>query len=146
MALRIFLAGIMQGSHLGQSLHDQTYRGKLKELLVQYLPGAEIYDPLADHANSLEYGEDVGRDVFARHIQMCAEYDVVLAYLPQASMGTAIEMWQAWQRGRVVLTISPLIHNWVVRFCSHQVYPDLEAFERAVRAGDVANILAEARE
>ena len=51
--MRLFLAGIMQGSHLGQVLHRQGYRPRLKQLLADHLPDAEVYDPLADHQDSV---------------------------------------------------------------------------------------------
>jgi len=143
--MKIFLAGIMQGSHRGALLHDQQYRGAFKELLSAHLPEAEIYDPLADHANSLEYGEQRGREVFFDHLRLCREVDVVLAFAPEASMGTAIEMWEAYRHGRAVLTISPLAHNWVVKFLSHEVYADLHAFEQALVTGEVAQRIAELR-
>jgi hypothetical protein len=143
MAMRFFLAGIMQGSHLGSVLHKQDYRTHLKTLLAANFPGCEIYDPLADHMQSLDYNDDTARDVFYYHNRMCREVDVVIAFVPEASMGTAIEMWEAHEHGRgVVLTISPLLHNWAIKYCSHAVYPDLEAFERAVQSGEIANLLA----
>ncbi len=141
--MRVFLAGIMQGSHLGAVLHNQQYRQRLSELLLRYLPQAEVYDPLADHGNSLEYDEAQGRGVFFHHTQLAAEVDVVVAVVPEATMGTAIEMWQAYQASRAVLTISPLAHNWVVRFLSHEVYADVEAFERALADGRVTRRLTE---
>lgn len=140
--MRIFLAGIMQGSHLGAVLHNQDYRGRLKQLLAEQFPTAEIYDPLADHALSLDYDDERGRSVFLHHNRMCSEVDVLIAFVPQASMGTAIEMWEAARHGRVVLTISPLEHNWAVKFLSHAVYADMEAFERALLAGEVAELIA----
>lgn len=143
--MRIFLAGIMQGSHLGAVLHNQDYRGRLKQLLIEHLPQADIYDPLADHASSLDYDADQGRNVFMYHNQMCCEVDVLIAFVPQASMGTAIEMWEAARHGRVVLTISPLDLNWAVKFLSHAIYSDLEAFERALLAGQVSELIAKVR-
>jgi hypothetical protein len=144
--MRIFLAGIMQGSHLTLALHDQRYRGEIKDLLVRRLPEAEVYDPLADHANSLEYGEDRGREVFFHHIRLCREVDLVLAFVPQASMGTAIEMWEAHQAGRAVIAVSPLAHNWAVRFLSHAVYRDLAEFEAALASGEVERRVREVLE
>ncbi len=85
--MRFFLAGIMQGSHLAATLHHQGYRDRLKQLIRQHLPEAEIYDPLADHGRSLDYDETQGRSVFFHHCQMCQEVDVLLAYVPEASMG-----------------------------------------------------------
>ncbi|MBX7075547.1 MAG: hypothetical protein K1X71_20590 [Pirellulales bacterium] len=141
--MRIFLAGIMQGSHLGAVIHNQDYRARLKQLLAEHLPNAEIYDPLSDHGNSLEYDDHQGRSVFFYHCRLTSEVDVVLCYLPEASMGTGIEMWQAYQHGRAVLTISPLKHNWVIRFLSHEIYADLDEFAAALASGKVARRLAE---
>ena len=141
--MRFFLAGIMQGSHLRAVLHKQDYRTRLKSLLAANFPGCEIYDPLADHAQSLDYNDDIARGVFYHHNRMCREVDVVIAFVPEASMGTAIEMWEAHEHGRgVVLTISPLVHNWAIKYCSHAVYRDLEEFERAVQSGEVEKLLA----
>ena len=75
-----------------------------------HFPQAEVYDPLAQHADSLGY--DVQRrddSVFFHHNRMCREVDVLLAFVPEASMGTAIEgCGRAYQHGAVVITISPL--------------------------------------
>jgi hypothetical protein len=143
--MRFFLAGIMQGSHLGAVLHHQGYRQRMIDLVARHFPAAKIYDPLADHGNSLAYTDDFGREVFFRHNRMCGEVDVVVAFVPEASMGTAIEMWEAWRHGRVVIAVSPLAHNWTIRFCSHAVYPDIESFERALAEGQVARVIEEAR-
>lgn len=143
--MRIFLAGIMQGSHLGSAMHNQDYRARLKRLLEEHLPDAEVYDPLADHANSLTYDEERGREVFWRHNELCGQVDVVLAFVPEASMGTAIEMWEAWRHGRIVVCISPLKHNWAVRFLSHELYADVAQFEQALSSGSLAARLSERR-
>lgn len=141
--MRIFLAGIMQGSHLAAVLHRQDYRSRLKELLRTYLPEADVYDPLADHANSLDYDEEEGRKTFFYHNRLCREVDVVVAFVPEASMGTAIEIWEAHQHGRTVVTISPLVHNWAIRFLSHIVYKNVEDFEAALASGQLAATLAD---
>jgi hypothetical protein len=144
MAMRFFLAGIMQGSQLAAVLHNQDYRGRLRSLLMQRFPDCEVYDPLANHGQSLAYDSDTARSVFYQHNRMCREVDVVIAFVPEASMGTAIEMWEAHEHGRaLVLTISPLEHNWAIKFCSHAVYADLEAFEAAVRQGEIEKLLAQ---
>ena len=62
----------------------------------------------------------------------------MLAFVPEASMGTAIEMWEAHQHGRAVITISPMKHNWAVKFLSHELYADLDEFETAIRNGRMA--------
>jgi hypothetical protein len=141
--MRFFLAGIMQGSHLAAILHHQDYRGHIRRMVETHFPGAEVYDPLADHADSLNYDERRGREVFFHHNQLCREVDVVLAFVPEASMGTAIEMWEAYQNGRAVIAISPLKHNWAVRFLSHEIYDDVDEFEQALFSGRVAERLRE---
>ena len=141
--MRFFLAGIMQGSHTEAVLHAQDYRQQFKRLLQSRFPTAEVYDPLTDHSNSLTYDDATGRTVFFGHNQMCREVDVLFAFVPEASMGTAIEMWEAYQHGAAVITISPLRHNWAVKFLSHTVYNDVAEFEAALESGEVARRIAE---
>jgi hypothetical protein len=141
--MRFFLAGIMQGSHLAATIHPQGYRGHLRQLIERHIPGAEVYDPLAEHGDSLTYDDAQGRRVFFNHCELCREVDVVLAFAPEASMGTAIEMWEAHQQGRVVITVSPMSHNWVVRFLSHEVYPNVESLEASLASGELARRLTE---
>ncbi len=138
---RAFLAGVMQGSMVEKGLVGQDYRAQIKSLFQQYLPEVDLYDPLADHKNSLDYDRRTGRDVFFHHNKMCQTVDLLVAYLPQASMGTAIEMWEAYQHGAIVVSISPMKHNWVVKFLSHRIYPDLEAFAAAVAGGEIRDLL-----
>jgi len=90
----------------------------------------------------VEYDEQRGREVFFGHNQMCREVDVLVAFVPEASMGTAIEMWEAYKNGRTVVTISPLQHNWSVKFLSHLRYLDLGQFAAALESGDFAERLA----
>jgi hypothetical protein len=148
--MRIFIAGIMQGSHAKAAIHSQDYRARIDSLLRIAFPAAEIYDPRANHKKSLGYKEATGREVFFGHNLMCREVDVLLAYLPEASMGTAIEMWEAYQHGAAVVSISPLKHNWAVKFLSHVLYEDLEQFEAAVEDGtlreQVAGVLKDGRQ
>ena len=143
--MKIFLAGIMQGSRREEAMHDQDYRPRLKELIEAHLPDAQVYCPLQTHPGSFGYSYARGRDVFMHHNRMAAECDVLVAYLPEASMGTAVEMWEAHRTGRVVLTISPLTKNWVVKYLSDRIYPTLEAFQRGLHSGEVAEAVAEKR-
>ncbi|NLS92997.1 MAG: hypothetical protein GXX96_12650 [Planctomycetaceae bacterium] len=140
--MRFFLAGIMQGSLTELTLHAQDYRGHLKRLIEAHFPEADVYDPLADHADSIRYDDTTGRDVFFGHNFMCREVDVLIAFVPEASMGTAIEMWEAHQHGAAVFTISPMIHNWAVKFLSHEIYATLEACEAAVADGRMRRQIA----
>jgi hypothetical protein len=143
--MRIFLAGIMQGSHVEARLHGQDYRAHIQQLILEHVPDAVVYDPRADHANSIGYDDPTGRAVFLHHNRMCREVDVLLAYLPEASMGTAIEMWEAHRHGVAVITISPMKHNWAVKFLSHELYADVEEFQAALSSGRLVRRIREIR-
>jgi len=143
--MRFFLAGIMQGSHTAAKCHGQEYRAHLAQLIERHFPGAEVYDPHAKHKTSLGYDHETGRDVFFRHNRMCREVDVLVAFVPEASMGTAIEMWEAHQHGAAVITISPLHRNWAVKFLSHSLYADIPSFEAALESGEVARRIEEVK-
>ena len=141
--MRFFLAGIMQGSNRGDTLEQQDYRGQLRKLLKEHFQGCEIYDPLQGNEGSLEYDDEMARATFVGHNHMCREVDVVVAYVPEASMGTAIEMWEAYSHGKAVISISPLVRNWVIRLCSHYVCADLAAFEAALSSQQIQQIISE---
>jgi hypothetical protein len=44
-----------------------------------------------------------------------------------------------------VIAISPLAHNWAVRFLSHAIYRDEQEFEAALRQGEVARCIEDVR-
>ena len=137
--MRFFLAGIMQGSHTAAAMHAQDYRQRIAKLIAAHFPDAEIYDPRLQHPDSLGYGKATGREVFFHHNRMCREVNVLLAFVPEASMGTAIEMWEARINTRAaVVAISPLKHNWAVKFLSHALYADEAEFVAALESGQSA--------
>jgi nucleoside 2-deoxyribosyltransferase len=142
--MRVFLAGIMQGSNNHDGVHAQDYRAYLADLLRTHLPGVEVFDPWAVYPDSPSYPDERVQTVLVANIQEAAACDLVIAYLPQASMGTALEMWEAWRAGVPVIAISPLAANWVVRTCAAQRFDTLEAFAGALRAGAVAGLTAPA--
>ena len=144
--MRFFIAGIMQGSHTAAKIHNQDYRQRITQSVRAHFPAADIYDPLAQHKGSLGYDKPTGREVFFRHNLMCRQIDVLLAFVPEASMGTAIEMWEAYQHGAAVISISPLQHNWAVKFLSHAIYADEAEFEAALASGELKRRIAEARQ
>lgn len=133
--MRIFLSGIIQGSRRGKDIHTQDYRSALKDVLRRHAPEAELVCPIDLHPNSVDYDEAQARETFDDMVRLAAEADVVVAYLPEASMGSAVEMWTAYQRGVPILTISPLAENWVIKLASRQVFPTLADFEAFLAAG-----------
>lgn len=136
----------MQGSYREIRLHPQVYRIRLKKILEESVPDADVYDPFASHQNSVSYSDEVGKKVFLGHNYLCREMDVILAFVPEASMGTAIEIWEGSQHGAVVFTVTPLRTNWAVKFLSHKLYDSLEALEASIRSGEFVRLVAEFRE
>ncbi|MFZ2361481.1 MAG: hypothetical protein WA040_19215 [Anaerolineae bacterium] len=140
--MRVFLAGIMQGSNDHDGVHAQGYRAYLAGLLRGHVPGVEVFDPWAVYPDSPSYPDEQVRAVLVANIQEAAASDLVIAYLPQASMGTALEMWEAWRAGVPVIAISPLAANWVVRTCAVQRFATLEEFAAVLQAGALAGLTA----
>jgi hypothetical protein len=133
--MRIFLAGIMQGSRREKGMASQDYRSHLTQLLRQHLDGVEIVDPFALHPESVGYSFEEGRRTLIDLAEEAGRSDVVVAFVPEASMGTALEMWQAYRNQRIIFTISPLSENWVIKFLSTRVFDDVDQFEEFVASG-----------
>lgn len=126
--MRFFVAGIMQGSRRDEDICDQDYRTSIREIILRRYPDAEVICPFELYPDSVGYGYERGRQTFLELLDRATEADVLVAYLPEASMGTAIEMWQAYSAGARILTISPMSDNWVVKFLSHRVFDSIEPF------------------
>jgi hypothetical protein len=140
--LRFFISGIMQGSRSDVDIHDQSYRVAIGAAIRARFTEAEIIDPIELHPDAgLNYGPEEAKRALLELAEEAAQADVLIAYLPEASMGTAVEMWQAYRAGKPILTISPLAENWVVKFLSTRVFPSLEAFESFVAEGELEKLL-----
>ncbi len=61
---------------------------------------------------------------------MCEASDCMIAFLPEASMGTAVEMWECNKKGVPVWSITPMKQNWVVKFLSTEIFESLDEFEK----------------
>lgn len=138
--LTVFLAGIIQGS-LPDTIHKQEYRSEIASLVQTRLPHATVFDPFAEHPDSLAYDPDKGRDVFFDLMDRAGRADIVFAFLPEASMGTAIEIWNAFHYGAVVIAVTPLSENWVVRFLADAIVPDIDALREFLQSGRLEEIL-----
>jgi nucleoside 2-deoxyribosyltransferase len=73
-------------------------------------------------------------------IEEAERADVVIAYLPEASMGTALEIWAAYERGIPIISISPMVENWVVKFLSTWLFPTIEDFASFLTNGGAMEI------
>lgn len=133
--LKIFLAGIMQGSCREPRIHNQEYRLRLKKVLEETLVEADVYCPFQNHPRSLGYAKGRMREVFFEHIEKASHADIIVAYLPEASMGSAIEIWEAFRKDKIILTISPLKENWVIKTLATRNFLSIDEFENFLRAG-----------
>lgn len=137
--MNIFLAGIIQGS-LPDSIEKQDYRGPILEALGKAFPDADIYDPIAEFPDSLEFTDERSEEVFFHLMKTAGESDLIVAYVPSASMGTAIEIWNAYNAGKPVVVISPLSLNWVIRFCADQICEDIDDFVKFAGSGGLKDL------
>jgi len=104
-----------------------------------------VFDPFENHNNSVDYSDDQARDTFFNHLEMIKSSDLMIAYLPKASMGTAIEIWQAYHDQVPVLTISPMTTNWIIRLFSEKNFETAEDFERFIRKNDLIKLFSPER-
>jgi len=123
------LAGIIQGSRRGRGLYPQDYRERIKRALRGRFPRAEVFCPHELHPKSIDYDAKKGKETFLRMIEEARRSDCLVAYLPEASLGTAIEIWESYKSGVPIWTISPMGENWVVKFFSTKIFPSLSDFE-----------------
>lgn len=139
--MNVFLAGIIQGSLVEADIHCQDWREPIRAALARHVPEADVYCHYTQHPNSITYGLPLIRSTLAEGIRRSAESDLVIAYLPSASMGTAIEMHEAYQAGATVVTITPMTANWVIRAYSDRVFADVAAFEAFLASGELADLM-----
>jgi hypothetical protein len=142
--MRVFICGIIQGSISHFAVHEQSYRKRLGDLLRAHMPGAEIYCPASLHPDSLHYDDPKAFRVFEESVEAARRSDLLVAYLPEASMGSAIEMWEAKRAGVKIVTVTSLEHNWVVKYASDLVVRSIEELGRALKDGTIAGLLGPA--
>jgi len=139
--VEIFLAGIIQGSLTAATIHDQDWRTPIREALRTHCARASVYCHFEANPDSITYDDERMIATLAEGNRRAAASDVVICWLPEASMGTAIEMYLAAQAGAVVLTISPMTANWVIRAYSDRIFGEIEAFEAFLAGGELEDLV-----
>ena len=145
MSCSFFVAGIIQGSHTLEVIHNQDYRAFIKSLLKNRYPDAEIKCSIELYPDSLSYTPEQQRSAFFDLMYQTSQADILIVFLPQASMGSAIEMWESFRNQHTILVISPLTVNWVVRFLATEIIPDLSTFESFVNSGQLDQYVEQVR-
>ncbi len=125
--LRVFIAGVMQANRQDTQIESQHYRIQIGTRLRQLIPDVQLIDPWAENKNSMSYTEEQARHTFLSMTNKASEADLLIAYLPLPSMGTAMEMWQAYQANTTIIAITPFVHHWAIRFTADEILPDLDS-------------------
>ena len=133
--MKVFIAGIMQGSRTDRLIAGQDYRSRITSALQANIPNVQIIDPFQLNPDSVDYDSEKAIETFKVNTAKAAEADVLIAYLPTASMGTAIEMWTAFSAEKYIVVVSPLEHNWVIQVTADEVLPDLDALIASIENG-----------
>lgn len=139
--MHVFIAGVMQAERLDDQIVSQDYRARITQALRLAFPDITITDPFALNPNSVNYDNERARHTFLTMTKKAAEADLLIAYLPQVSMGTAMEMWEAYQAGTYIIAVTPHIHHWAIRFTTNEILPDLASLEEMIGNGRLQQIL-----
>ncbi|MCP4425415.1 MAG: hypothetical protein GY803_13055 [Chloroflexi bacterium] len=138
--MRVFIAGIMQAERQDDQIESQDYRLRITQALQSTIPDVEITDPFALNPNSVNYGEEKARHTFLTMTRMASQVDLLIAYLPKISMGTAMEMWEAYRAGVPIIAVTPYIHHWAIRHTANEILPDLDSLIAGIENGRFAHI------
>ena len=139
--MKIFIAGIMQGSKKGHGIQEQDYRQMIREAVEARHPEAEIVDPFSLFPDSVTYDDRRAKQVLFELAEKAGSADIVIAYLPNASMGTALEMIRAYDNGKTIISITPMDQNWVIRAVSAKIFSTLDEFCAWVRQTHLAELI-----
>ncbi len=131
--MKVFIAGIMQGSTQGHGIQKQNYRQLIREAIEFQHPEAEIVDPFLLFPDSVTYDDQRAKQVLFEMADEAGSADILIAYLPRASMGTALEMIRAYDNDKTILSISPMEANWLIKSVSAMIFPTLDEFLHWVR-------------
>ena len=139
--MKIYLSGVMQGSIKGHGIQEQGYRQIITDAIRVMNPDVKIFDPFSAFPNSVEFDDARAKEVLFYMADEAASSDVVIAFLPEASMGTGLEMIRAYDNGKVVISITSLKQNWFIKSVSKIVFSSLDDFCSWVRKTNLAEYI-----
>ena len=139
--MKIYIAGIMQGSRKDQDIQVQDYRQIIRDAVKIQHPDAEIVDPFSLFPDSVDYDDRRAKQVLFEMAVEAGASDILIAYLPKASMGTALEIIRAYDNGKIIISISPMEKNWLIRAVSAKIFPSLDEFCTWARQTHLAELI-----
>ncbi len=131
----------MQGVREDDQIDSQHYRVQLTQALRKNIPTVQITDPWALNPGSVNYGPEKARETFLTMTKVAGRADLLLAYLPVPSMGTAMEMWEAAQAGTYIIAVSPFVHHWAIRFTANEIVTELPTLIEQIENGRISQLL-----
>jgi len=126
--MKVFIAGIMQGNRKDKLIYSQDYRRIITNKLAELFESVDVIDPDRTDPERLTYTHEQAKEMFFKYCTIAGEADLLIAYIPEASMGSAVEMWMAYQAKIPIITISTMNSNWVVKLLSNVIYESLDEF------------------
>ena len=139
--MKVFIGGIMQGQRGDDQIDSQAYRVQITQAFQKQAPDIGIIDPWALNPDSVNYDADKARNTFITMTRKVQEAHLMIAYLPRMSMGTAMEMWEAYNSGIYIVAVSPYIHHWAIRFTANEILPDLETLIAEIENGRLPQLI-----
>ncbi|MCA9932871.1 MAG: hypothetical protein H6662_04000 [Ardenticatenaceae bacterium] len=139
--MHVFIAGVMQADRTDRYIESQDYRAQIGQALRQHIPDVQILDPYSLHPNSVDYDDETARNTFLSLTKLAGTADLLIAYLPKPSMGTAMEMWQAFQADTYIVAVTPYVHHWAVRFTANEILPDLQTLLAEIENGRIPQLI-----
>lgn len=138
---RVFISGIIQGSSQDHGIEGQNYRQLIAQALRARHPDVEIVDPWELYPDAVSYPREKAKQTLLEEIELARTCDVMIVYVPQASMGSALEMWAAYEAGARIIAISEMTRNWVVQSLSAHILPTLDDFLAFIEEGGLSEHL-----
>jgi hypothetical protein len=145
-AMKIYISGVMQGSIKGHGIGEQGYRQIISEAVRILHPHAEIYDPFTVFPGAAEFDDQQSKQALFEMADAAASADIVIAYLPEASMGSALEMIRSYDNGKMIISISTLKKNWFIRGVSTKIFHSLDDFCVWVAETNLGDLIVEPKE
>lgn len=143
--MKVFIAGVMQGNKKNDRIHNQNYRKEIVKALGYLTDNLEIIGTSINSSDRSKLTDKQASEIFFNSCFAVRKADVVIVYVPEASMGTAVEMWEAWKNNVPIITISQLKYNWVIKLLSTKLYSTIAELSQGIKAGDLQIIIKRKR-
>ncbi len=135
---RIFLSGIMMGN--SENVQNQSYRHIIKKILQsRYGNLVSIDDPYEDFIDPNDKNK-LSPFYYDYLLSRVASSDILISFIPNASMGSAVELYHAHLNKVPAYVISPL-HHIVFNSCTQHQYYTFQDFINQLNNGELDQII-----